>query len=235
MNAPAAILTAFVTSVATATGTVYAIQRLHLFEENVAPKRPVPNLINLTENDAKTNLETAGFKMMVQGRKMSTEAAPGTVVEQIPVAGQLLEEGTPVSVTFALEPPKVPSVIGKNVEEARAAIEKAGFTVKMDEPVASEEHPEGTVVSQSPEPDTPLEEKGTVTLKPSSGAASVEVPKFLGMGLSVAKAEAEKVNLKLKVQWVDMAETASYVVLRQTPEPGQSVDPESDVTVVINR
>jgi serine/threonine-protein kinase len=235
MNAPAVILIAFATSAATATGTVYAIQRLHLFEEKATPKQPVPNLLNLTETDAKTNLETAGFKMMVQGRKATTEAAPGTVVEQVPIAGQIVELGMPVSVTFALEPPKVPSVIGKSVEDARAALEKAGFTVKMDEPVASEEHAEGLIVTQAPEADTALEEKGTVTLKASSGAASVEVPKLLGLGLSAAKAEAEKINLKLKVQWVDMAETASYVVLRQTPEPGESVDPSSEVTIVINR
>jgi beta-lactam-binding protein with PASTA domain len=63
----------------------------------------------------------------------------------------------------------------------------------------------------------------------------VEVPKLVGFTLPTAKADLEKAGLKVApIHWVNLAETTSYLVLRQKPAPGTKVPPGSEVTVTVN-
>lgn len=235
MNGFAVFVTALVTSAATAVGTVYLTERSGWLRPAPAQKVGVPSLIGLSEADCRTNLDAIGLKMMVKGREASADAAPGTVLRQSPDVGQLAEPGQAVSVTFALELPKVPEVLGKTAEDAEKALEAEGYRARRGEPVQSDEQPEGHVVRQTPEAGTPLAKQGEVTLFVSAGSSEVKVPKLLGQSLNRAKANAEQAKLKLAVQWVRLAETPSYVVLRQIPQPGTKAPKDSEVKVVINR
>lgn len=232
MNGFAIVAVAFVTSLVTAAGTVYVGERYQLFR-TTDQREAVPSLLGLTESDAKTNLEAAGFKMAVGRREANAE--PGTAIDQLPAAGQLVLHGQVISVTFATEPQKVPNVVGKSIEDAKMTLEEAAYSVRVSESVASKEVPKGMVVEQSPEAGSALEKKKYVTLKASSGGGTVAVPKLLGLGVSKAKQAVEDAKLKLAVQWVDLAETSSNVVLRQTPSPGDTVESDSEIKVVVNR
>jgi beta-lactam-binding protein with PASTA domain len=229
------ILVAFITAVAASTGTAYLVIRLGWFNPPEVPRQPVPDLVGLSEADAKTNLATLGFSMLVAGREIHATAEPGTVVRQTPSPGELAPVGQAVRLTFALPPPKLPDVVGKKLSAATEVMEQAGYKVRVAKAVASDKHAEGLVASQSPAPGTPLQKGAKVVLRPSAGAAAVEVPKLVGMGLQKAKKEAEQAKLKVKVQWVELAETTSYVVLRQKPEAGEPVARDSEVLVVVNR
>lgn len=235
MNVASVILLSLGTSVATTIGVLYAAERWHFIPEEQVERQSVPNLVGLTEGDARTNLEAAGLKLMVAGREPDAEAEPDTVIRQAPSAGQLVPRGDPVSLTFALPVPEVPDVAGKTVKEATRELEEAGFVVEVADAVPSADREAGQIVEQEPKAGTALEKKKTVTLTPSAGPAAVEVPKLSGLGLSKAKEIAEKAGLKLTVQWVSLAETVTYVVLRQIPAAGESVEPGSEVKVVINR
>jgi beta-lactam-binding protein with PASTA domain len=57
----------------------------------------------------------------------------------------------------------------------------------------------------------------------------------MGLGLTVAKANLEKVGLKPAVRWVSMAETATYVVLNQKPAPGDKVKPGGEIELTVNQ
>jgi beta-lactam-binding protein with PASTA domain len=229
------ILVSFVTAVAASTGTAYLILRLGWFQPPETPKQPVPDLVGLAEADAKANLSTLGLSMFVAGREQTEKGQPGTVVRQSPGVGELVEPGTAVKLTFALEPPKVPDVVGKPVSAATEALKQAGYEVQVGDSVPDDKQPVGVVLSQDPAAGTAASKGAKVTLSPSAGAGAVEVPKLIGMGMQVAKAAAEKAKLKVKVQWVALAETTSYVVLRQKPKAGESVAPDSEVTIVVNR
>ena len=229
------ILVAFVTAVAASSGTTYLVLRQGWVKPPEVPKQPVPELVGLAESDAKTNLSTLGLSMLVAGREQDEKAPPGTVLRQSPSSGELVAPGSTVKLTFALAPPKVPDVVGKTVAAATELLKGAGYEVQVGDPVPSEKQPVGSVVSQEPSGGALARKGAKVTLQPSSGAGEVKVPKLLGMSLGSAKAAAEKVKLNVKVQWVELAETASYVVLRQKPEAGESVAPDSDVVIVMNR
>jgi len=231
MRPLAVVLLAFLTSVVTTIGTFYGIARLSPHVE----QKGVPQLVGLTEQDARGNLGAVGLKMLIAGREDSAEAEPGRVIRQMPAAGQLLAPGAAVSVTFASSPPKVPSAIGKTVPDATRILEQAGYSVEVGEAEASADQAEGLVVLQLPEAGSPLRKKGKVTIRPAKAEAPADIPKLVGLSVAKAKEAAEKANLKVAVQWVDLAETTSGVVLRQKPAPGVPKEPVSEITVTVNR
>jgi serine/threonine-protein kinase len=229
-------LIALITSAITSAGVFYAENRWHILKPPEQQRQVVPDLRGLTEPDAKTNLDALGLKMMVAGREASAEAKEGTVLSQVPRAGETVGPDQTVSLTFAIAATKpVPDVVGKPVADATKALEEAGYTVKVGDPVADAKVAAGMVVSQTPGAGTTLKAKETVTLQPSSGAGEVEVPKLTGMNQRQAEEEAKKVGLKVAVNWVALAETATFVVLRQDPVPGTKVKPDSEVKIYINR
>jgi serine/threonine-protein kinase len=235
MHASTVILVAFLTSVLTATGTVYLVERLDLFGKPAVEQASVPNVRGLSEADARTNLEAAGLIALIGQKEMAADAKPGTVVRQSVPAGQPLPKGHQVTLTLADALPKVPNVAGLGTVEARVLVEKDGFKLEVGEPVADARVAVGKIVKQGPAADTPYERGRSVLVQVSSGPGEVDMPKLAGLGLNKAKEEAEKVGLKPQVTWVSRAETATFAVLSQKPAPGEKVKPGTDVELVVNR
>jgi serine/threonine-protein kinase len=90
----------------------------------------VPNVVNLTEADAKTQIEGAGFTFASTPAVSDTVPA-GQVIKQDPAADSLAEPKTTVTVTVSSgsDQAQVPDVTNMTQEEARKAIEGAGLRV----------------------------------------------------------------------------------------------------------
>jgi eukaryotic-like serine/threonine-protein kinase len=235
MKAFVVVLIAFGTSLLTSVSTLYVMERVQPFVRSETAQREVPNLLGLSEADARTNVEASELRLMVAGREPSPDVDEGVVLRQEPTAGARLDAGAVVRVTFAAALPLVPEVRGRSIDEATSRLEEAGFSVRVVEAAPSDEHAAGLVALQTPAAGERLQPKGRVVLTPSSGSGVLEVPKFVGMNLASAKAAAEELGLELGVQWISVGETATHVVLRQTPAPGTETEPKAKVTVVINR
>jgi serine/threonine-protein kinase len=209
MNGAAVFLVAFFTSAATSVGTLYLAERLHLFQPDVAPVTSVivPNLEGLPQPDAMNNLNNLGLVLMIGGREPSATLVDNTVLRQSVPAGQTVSKGQAVTVTLAKALPKVPTVAGKTLAQATAALLEAGYKAEPAEPVHHDTIPEGQVISQTPEPGTALAEQKSVQLTVSKGAGDLEVPKVIGFTFSKAKTALEEKGLKVKVRCVNLAET----------------------------
>lgn len=237
MNGAAVFLVAFFTSAATSVGTLYLAERLKVFHSEAAPDPMVlvPNLEGLPQADAMNNLNNLGLVLMIGGREPSATLADNAVLRQSVPAGQNVTKGQAITVTLAKALPKVPVVTGKTVAQATAALLEAGYRAEPQEPIHDDNIPEGQVISQTPEPGTALAEQKPVQLTVSKGPGDLQVPKVIGFTYSKARAALEEKNLKAKVRWVNLAETSSNIVLRQTPEPGTKTSKNSEVELVINR
>jgi serine/threonine-protein kinase len=233
MHNSTVFLIAFFTSLMTATGTVYLVERLDLMSDE--KQVIVPNLRGLPEEDAMANVKSMGLLFMIGAREQSAEVKEGAVIRQSIPPGQGVRVGQPITVTLAEALPKVPVVEGKSVDEATAALQQAGYQIAVGEPVVNPAVSAGKVVSQLPRAGSPLAKEETVTVRVSTGPQDVEVPKVTGLTFSPAKEKLEGLGLKAKVRWVSLAETVSNVVLRQTPEPGTKSEPGTEVELVINR
>ena len=214
--------------------------RLAGFEEDemseyIPEWRKASEKLGLTESDARANLQALGLVLMVGGREPHPQATPGTVVRQAMPAGQRVPRGQGISVTLAAAMPKVPDVGGRPLDEATRMLEEAGYTVQVGAAQPHAQVQKGHVVSQSPRAGTALEAKRTVVIQPSGGPESLEVPKLVGTAYAKAKANIKKAGFEVgPIHWVDLAETPTYLVLRQKPAPGEQAPPGSAITMTVN-
>jgi eukaryotic-like serine/threonine-protein kinase len=227
-------------SMITSVATVLGVERLKLWtpprEQPPPPlKIGVPSLKGLSEEDARQNLKALGLAFLVSERKAAPGAGAGTVVEQTPAAGQQLDAHGSVSVALARELPTVPSVVGRTLSEASALLVHGGYKLEHGEPIADLHVPKGSVVSQAPEANAPLESDKPVVVRLSAGPAEIEVPKLLGQNIEKVKAQAKEQGFELKVLWTQEGETPVYVVLFQNPVPGKKIKPGDAITVTVNR
>jgi eukaryotic-like serine/threonine-protein kinase len=236
MHTSSVVLIAMLTSVLTAAGTSYLIDRFKILPgDSDAGTVVVPELKGLLESDARTNAEAVRVALLVAGREPTEEQKDGTVLRQSIPAGQRVPPNHPVSVVLAQEVLKVPAVTGLPIGEATLKLKDKGFEIKAGESIPSAEIESGLIAEQSPPAGGELKRGETVTVKTSSGPDQVEVPKLLGFSHNQAKEALEKLGLKAKVSWVSLAETASYVVIQQKPPGGDKLKPGEEVALVINR
>lgn len=237
MRAHWVILLTLFTSILTAAGTVFVIDKYNLLpREAPAPAQAtVPKLDGLSEADARLTLATQGLILVVSGREPSDKAEGGSVIAQEKPPGTAAEKGSVVNVTLAEQKPTVPNVVGKTVEEAGALLESNGFKLQIGETKVDPSVPPGQVVSQAPAAEQKLLEGETVTVQVSAPPDAAEVPKVVGLTFNNAKTQIEQAGFKLKARWVRLAEVETYVVLQQEPKAGSKLDKDGDVTITVNR
>ncbi|MEV0194946.1 Stk1 family PASTA domain-containing Ser/Thr kinase [Nonomuraea sp. NPDC050691] len=134
-------------------------------------------LIGLTKEEATEALKKEGLTATVK-TKASTKKQ-GTVIATDPVAGTEVEDGGSVTLFVPMEMATVPSVIGMRADEAKAALESAGFEVRISKQF--NEQAEDTVFQQNPGPDAKMAPGRTVTILVSKGpdqSQPTEQPSF---------------------------------------------------------
>jgi len=69
-----------------------------------APTIPVPDVLGMTQADARTRVELEGLQLGTVTRRRTSAANPGTVVAQQPAARTLAAPGTVVDIVVARSP-----------------------------------------------------------------------------------------------------------------------------------
>lgn len=113
----------------------------------VAAARVVPDIVGKPVDEAMKLLAAEGFSNVETVEVKSNEAA-GTVTNVAPVAGTRSKADAKITVEAAV-PYRVPEVRGMTQDEATAALENEGYTVKVAY-VYDEEVPEGCAVGTDP-------------------------------------------------------------------------------------
>ena len=194
----------------------------------------VPNLLTLTEDQAEDALDQVGLELG-RVRRESSDAAEGTVIEQNPGSGELLNEGESVTIVVStgVATATVPDVIGLPEADAVAAIEAEGLIAEvLTEP--SDEADEGIVIAQDPDAGAELEEGDTVQILVSEGS-EFEMPDVTGDDADEAEAFLED-ELGLDVSQEGSPEPCPQppdTVCSQDPEPGEPVQAGDSVTLFV--
>ncbi|MEU9226507.1 Stk1 family PASTA domain-containing Ser/Thr kinase [Streptomyces massasporeus] len=95
----------------------------------------IPDVTGSDEADARSELTEAGLKVKIATERVtSSEYDKGQVVRQSPTSGGPAAEGDTVTLTLSKGPEmiEVPDVVGDSVDDARQALEGAGFEVDED-------------------------------------------------------------------------------------------------------
>jgi len=123
------------------------------------PQSTVPDVLQMTEEEAIEELKAQGFEIISVYYEESTEEKD-LVFSQTPVAGTLYEKTQEVIIKISLGV-KVPNVIDMTREEAELELSESGFEVE----ILPDEETYGKVISQTPEADEYLNYGSIVTIE----------------------------------------------------------------------
>lgn len=128
---------------------------------------------------------------------------------------------------------EVPDLTGKSLQDARATIEAAGFTVGGESHIEHETAAEGTVVEQNPVAGAQARSRTSVEIK-IAAKPRIEVPNVVGEILERAKGLIDRSGLVLApAQLQESADQPQGTVLKQSPGAGTRVVKGETVQVVV--
>ncbi|WP_299529736.1 Stk1 family PASTA domain-containing Ser/Thr kinase [uncultured Streptomyces sp.] len=163
-----------------------------------APKVEVPDVLEKSEDSARSLLEEKGFSVVTES--VESEATPGTVVKQSPDGGSEAEKESEVKITIATEKTAtVPGVTDRTFDQAKAQLQALGFSNVAQSEVDSDKAA-GIVVEQTPEANSKQPLDTQIVLKVSKGPAQPEqvaVPDMTGKTLAEVKALLAGAGLQL--------------------------------------
>ena len=131
----------------------------------------VPDVVNLDYREAKNRLQKAGFIVDIEN-SVSSSVTKDYVISTSPMAGEQMSSGSTVYVVVSTGPQtsyvRMPNVIGLSEEAAISRLESAGLSYGGSDRVYSDVDA-GTVIGQSSDAFTEIEEHSKIALKVSLG------------------------------------------------------------------
>jgi eukaryotic-like serine/threonine-protein kinase len=205
----------------------------------VLPRLPVhavdvPSLSGLSPDQARGLLEPRGLLLILDEERPDERAAPGTLVDQRPLAGSRLRRGEDVHAAVA-KAVRMPKLVGMTVDAARDALDGLKLKPGAVTEVSSATAPKGQVLAQNPVPGAEGRPDGTVDLQVSGGPAATAVPSVIGKSKSSAKDLLEKAGFA--VGTMHMGSNDDYdsgIVIRQQPAANTQAAPGTKIDLTIN-
>ena len=199
----------------------------------------IPNVVNLTQEEAKQRIEQLKLKFAYK-EEYSADVEAGHVISQDPqyINNYSVKEGSTVTVVISkgMEQTKVPKVIGMEYSKAESALNEAGLEVEKVEET-SQKVEAGYVISQEIDANTEVQKGTKIKIHVSTGTGIKKVTVTSVIGKSSEEAKKILTDLKLEVNVVEDEDTSKSdgVVLKQSVDPGTSVEEGSLITITVNK
>ncbi len=204
----------------------------------------IPNLINLTLEEAETKAKELKLKVEVQEEKYHLEIPEGQIIEQDPTYQDnfKIKEGSTIKVVVSKgqEIVKMPKTVGLKRDEATKLLQDTGLEVDVKEEysdsverdyVIKQETEDGETISQDEE----IPAGSRIVIYVSMGIEQVEVPDLSGKTESEAKSAISSAKLKWKsTDKTSDSSKPNGVVVNQSISSGSMVDKNTEVTITVN-
>ncbi|MGW1272219.1 Stk1 family PASTA domain-containing Ser/Thr kinase [Streptomyces sp. NPDC002491] len=193
----------------------------------------VPDVQGAGLDKAQEQLKKDGLEPGLVTEEFSDDIARGAVISTDPEAGARRRAGAAISLVVSKgKPIDVPDVLGDDLDDARAELEKAGLTVKVAAEQVNSGVDKGKVAAQTPKADSQLAEGDTVTLTVSKGPEMVEVPNVVGSSVDDAKSLLEQSGFQVDEDR-GLLGLFGDTVKKQSVEAGKSAPKGSTITITI--
>ncbi|WP_294463803.1 Stk1 family PASTA domain-containing Ser/Thr kinase [uncultured Anaerofustis sp.] len=222
---------AIILAVMLVSGGVFAGTRI--FAKEVT----VPNITNMTQQQAEAELAKVGLKAASPKMKNSVDVEEGKIISQSPKQGIKIKTYQKVEIVVSSGPAdvKVPDVVGAQQEEAESKITNTELVVK----VVSEYRDDvkkGEVFKQEPSAGEEVKQGNTVTIYVSKGENKVTMESLTGMSLSDAKARIKKLGLSVgEISYETSSRYSKDVVISSSPEQYEEVTVGSSVDLTVSK
>ena len=188
--------------------------------------RTVPDVSGQPQAEAQLALEAKGFAVTVESQP--TDDAPGTALSTNPPAGSRMDAGSPVTVYVGVAR-TIPDVLGKNVDDAKAALMAAGAQDIAVQLVFSDK-PENTVIDVDPKTGNAFSSGDTVTL---TVAKPFVVPQVVGKTQDEATKAIGDAGLKAQVVYAP-SDKPRGTVTSCDPAGGAKANRDTTVTITVS-
>ena len=138
-----------------------------------------------------------------------------------------------LSGALTAEKSEVPRVTGKQLVEARALMERAGFEVQTERVQSSQ--PFDQVVDQDPNGGEEADKGSTVTLEVSGGPGDVLVPAVENLSQGQAVDELDKADLKVTIDREFSDKVKKDFAIRTVPAEGTEVTKGTRVRLLVSK
>ncbi len=198
----------------------------------------VPNLLNLSLDEARSILLSAGLTLGDIDFEVSPVVPADTVLSQDPMPGTTVEAGSAVSIVISAgtDAIEMPNVVGRSEADALFQLGQAGF--QADQVVVQEQPDaevlEGFVIATVPEAGQMVASTSTITIIVSSGIGPIEVPDVVGMDLTTATAVLQAAGFEVEqgdVIEVPFGDENDGLVMEQDPAAGTELEEGETVTI----
>ena len=189
---------------------------------SLGPERhPMPQVIGLTRAAAEQAITNASLTVGTVTTAYSETVPSGQVISASQKQGTELRRDTAIDlvVSKGRQPITIPSVVGKPIADATAALQKLGFTVSVSS-AHSSTVPEGQVISQNPDSGTGYR-NDTISLVNSLGPVMVTVPDVRLKSESHARSILTKAGFSVIVQYNTPSWLRLNIVAQEVPSGGQ--------------
>lgn len=205
-------------------------------QEEESGQVEVPDVVGMTLDDAKKELNDAGLGWKIGKQEESAQYDKGYVMGQDPEDGEKVKKNTQITLDVstgkAEEQVEVPNVVGQDEADAQKTLEDAGFKVESTAVYSSQ--PQGEVVATTPEAGTQAAKGSTVTIQVSKGEEKVSVPDVRGTDENTAKNTLSGAGLNVTVTTDYSDSVAQGNVISQDPSGGTKVDAGTNVNIVVS-
>jgi serine/threonine protein kinase len=200
---------------------------------------PVPDVIRVSEEEARSILAGKGLQMIVMGSETSNTVPEGMVISQTPEKNTMVRQGSKIEVVISSGPKKipVPEVIKSSYTDAANAIEAAGLNVGNVEPVLTDKYPTNFVLEQDPKPGQEVLPGTEVNLKVSKipEPEIISVPSVIGLQIEDAEAFLNKYKLEVGKITYQYSDAQLGVVIDQSPLPESDVEEKTKIDLVVSK
>jgi serine/threonine-protein kinase len=200
---------------------------------------------DLTGQDIVTTIETLtqlGLQLKVDRREPNATIAKDSVISQSPAPGSGIKKGRQVKVVVSLGPSELqaPKLAGEHFRKAEVLVRQAGFFPGNLSRVSSETVERDVVIAQSPEPGTPLEKGGRISMLVSAGKEQpvYAMPELIGKRAEAAARAVEGMGLQHRLVYKaveNRPQPAERLVIGQKPLPGHPVTTDGVVEIVVRK
>ncbi|MBV8223453.1 MAG: PASTA domain-containing protein [Candidatus Eremiobacteraeota bacterium] len=218
----------------------------------------VPNIVSLTEDDARKVLAKLGLKLGINSQVAVNNIPADIVLNQDPSERGTLPPGGTVMVDVSAGPAsiEVPMLVGQTLDAARQALAGVGLAIGNVAQADVPDKPAGTVVSQNPGAFARVSQGAAIDVVVAAGASTstpqapqpspsagggqgnlpgIPVPNVIGMSVDDAKAVLERNGYRINRVIVANGSPADAKVLSTDPPVGMMPTAGNGVNLIIGR
>ncbi|MGE5352169.1 MAG: PASTA domain-containing protein [Acidobacteriota bacterium] len=199
----------------------------------------IPKVVGMNEKQAESLLSDSDLEAVVGGERYNENFPKGAVIFQKPAAGATVKEGRRVFLFISSGVPlvKVPALKGRNIRDARLALERIELSLG-DTTMVQSQSPRGIIIDQQYYEGTEVQKGSRINITISAGqqSAGVTVPDLLGKSLSEAEAILKENKLTPgKINYQPSFSLLPNTVIDQYPSKDATVQEGATVDLFVTK